>query len=79
LLQNWPRTISNIEDDEYQTLIFTYSRELDSLVSANCITRSPEEKESSPPHIEDVVMESKEETKNTLPPFQGYEKWTQKT
>ncbi len=58
-----------IEDDEYETPVFTYNKELDSLVSANYITKSPKEEDSSPPHIEDVVMDSKEETKNTLPPF----------
>ncbi len=39
---------------------------------ANCITRSPEEEESSPPHTKDVVRDSKKEMENTLPPFQGY-------
>jgi len=34
--------------------------------------RSPKEKESSPPHIEDVMTNSKEKIENTLPPFQGY-------
>jgi hypothetical protein len=72
LLQNWPSNASNVEDDEYETLVFVYSRKLDSLVSANYITKSPKEEEESPPHIKDAVMDLEEETKNTLPPFQGY-------
>jgi hypothetical protein len=72
LLQNWPRNTSNAEDDEYETLIFTYNKELDSLISTNYITRNPKEEERSPPNIEDVVTNSKEETDNTFPPFQGY-------
>jgi len=38
-------------------------------MSTNYITRSLEEEESSPPHIEDIMMNSKEEIKNILPPF----------
>jgi hypothetical protein len=45
---------------------------LDSLVSTNFITRSLKEEDNSPPHIEDTVMDSAEETNNTFPPFQGY-------
>ncbi len=63
------KNTSDVEDNEYETLVFTYNKELDSLVLANYITKSPKEEESSPPHIEDVVMDSEEETKNTLPPF----------
>jgi hypothetical protein len=72
LLQNWPRNIFDIENNEYETPIFTYSRELDSLVLANYITRSPKEEESSPPHTKNVVTDLEEETKNNLPPFQAY-------
>jgi hypothetical protein len=52
--------------------VFTYSKELDSLVLANHITKSPEEEKNSPPHTKHVVTNLKEETKNNLPPFQGY-------
>ncbi len=72
MLQNWPRNASNTKDNEYETLVLAYSRKLDSLMLASCITRSPKEEESSPPHTEDVLMDSKEEIENTLPPFQGY-------
>jgi hypothetical protein len=40
LLQNWPRNVFDIEDDEYKTLILTYNKELDSLISTNNITKS---------------------------------------
>ncbi len=69
LLRNWLRNTSDVEDNEYETLILAYSKELDSLVLANCITKSLEEEENSPPHIEDAMMDSEEETTNTLPPF----------
>jgi len=69
LLWNWPMNASDIEDDEYNTPIFTYNKELESLISSNCITRSPEEEESLPPHIEDAMTNSKKEMENTLPPL----------
>jgi len=72
LLWNWAKNASNVEDDEYETLVLAYNKKLDSLISTSCITRSLEEEESSPPHIEDVVTNSKKEMENTLPPFQGY-------
>jgi hypothetical protein len=72
LLQNWPRNAYNVEDDEYETPTLVYCRELDSLVLASYITKSLEEEENSPPRIKDAVMDLVEETKNTLPPFQGY-------
>jgi hypothetical protein len=37
---------------------------LDLLVSANNITKSNVEKENSPPYLEDVMMDPKEETMN---------------
>jgi hypothetical protein len=61
--------VSNVEDDEYETPILAYSRELDSLVSVSYIIKSPKEEGSFPPHIEDVMTHSKEEVENTLPPF----------
>jgi hypothetical protein len=66
------RNVSEVEDNEYETLILIYKKKLDSLVSASCITRSLEEEKSLPPHTKDVVMDSKKEMENTLPPFQGY-------
>jgi len=71
------RNVSNVEDNEYETLVFSYNKELDSLVSTICITRSPKEEESSPPHTKDVMTDLEEETKNIFPPFQcrdGFEK-----
>ncbi len=79
MLWNWPKNASNVEDDEYKTPKLSYSKKLDSLILTSCITRSQEEEESSPPHIEDVVTNSKKEMENTLPPFQGYAKMFQKT
>jgi hypothetical protein len=38
------------KDNEYETLVFTYNRELDSLILANCVIRSLEEEKNSPPH-----------------------------
>jgi len=64
--------MSNTEDNEYKTSILAYSRELNSLVSTNCITRSPEEEESLPPHTKKVVMDSEKEMTNSFPTFQGY-------
>jgi len=72
LLRNWLRNSFEVEDDEFKTPILIYNRKLDFLMLANCITRSPEEEESSPPHTKDVVRDSKKEMENTLPPFQGY-------
>lgn len=69
MLQNWLKNASNIEDNEYETPVLAYNKELDSLVLASCITKSLKEEESSTPQIKDVVMDSKEETNNTLPPF----------
>jgi hypothetical protein len=63
------KNASNIEDNEYETPVLAYNKELDSLVLASCITKSLKEEESSTPQIKDVVMDSKEETNNTLPPF----------
>jgi hypothetical protein len=62
LLQNWPRNASDAKDNEYETPVITYSRELYSLMLASFITKSLKEEESSPPHTEDVLMDSKEET-----------------
>ncbi len=78
LLWNWAKNASNVEDDEYETLVLAYNKKLDSLISTSCITRSLEEEESSPPHIKDVVTNSKKEMENTLPPFQGYAKTNSK-
>jgi hypothetical protein len=50
LLQNWLKNVFVAKDDEYETPILTYNKELDSLILTSCITRSPEEEESSPPH-----------------------------
>jgi DNA segregation ATPase FtsK/SpoIIIE-like protein len=72
LLQNWLKNISNIENNEYETLVLAYSRKLDSLLLANYITKSPEEEESSLPHVKNVVTNLEEETQNNLPPFQGF-------
>jgi hypothetical protein len=63
------RNTSDVEDDEYKIPVFVYNKELHSLVSTNYITKSPKEEENSPPHIEDAMMDSKEETENTLSPF----------
>jgi hypothetical protein len=51
LLQNWLINAFDIKDDEDETPMLTYSKELDSLVLASCITKSLEEEENSPPHI----------------------------
>jgi hypothetical protein len=73
LLQNWLINAFDIKDDEDETPILTYSKELDSLVSASCITKSLEEEENSPPHIKKiVVIDSTKEIENILPAFQGY-------
>ncbi len=72
LLQNWSKNAFDIEDNEYETLVLAYNKELDSLILANYITRSLKEEESSPPHIEYVVMDSEEETKNMLPTLSQY-------
>jgi hypothetical protein len=72
LLRNRLKNASKTYNNEYETPILIYNRKVDSLVSTSCITRSLEEEESSPPHIKDVVMDSKEEMENTLPQFQGY-------
>ncbi len=64
LLQKWLRNTSNIKDDAYETLVLAYSKKLDLLVLASSITRSDVEEESSPPSLEDVVTNSKEETTN---------------
>ncbi len=61
MLQNWPKNTSNVEDNEYETSIFVYNKDLDSLVSTSCISRSPKEEENSPPHTEDTMMNSKDE------------------
>jgi hypothetical protein len=57
LLQNWPRNASNVEENEYKTLVVAYGRELDSLISTSYIIRSLEEEESPPPHIENAMMD----------------------
>jgi hypothetical protein len=49
LLWKWPKNASNVEDNAYETLIFTYNIELDILVSISSIIRSDLEEESSPP------------------------------
>jgi Leucine-rich repeat (LRR) protein len=64
LLQKWLKNIPNVEDDAYETLVFTYNRELDLIELASSITISDVEKESSPPYLEDTMMDSKEETTN---------------
>jgi hypothetical protein len=69
LLQNWPRNASNVEDNEYEKLVLDYNKELNSLISASYITKSPKKEENSPPHIKNAMTNSKEEMKNTLPPF----------
>jgi hypothetical protein len=63
LLQKWPRNISNVEDDEYETPILAYNRELDLLVSTSSITRSDVEEKNSPPYPKDVVMDLEKKTK----------------
>jgi hypothetical protein len=63
------KNASNIKNDEYKTIVLPYSRELDSLILANYIIRSPEEEESSPLHIKNVMTNSKEKIKNILQPF----------
>jgi hypothetical protein len=70
LLQKWPKNIPNVEDDAYETLVFTYNRELDLIELASSITISDVEKESSPPYLEDTMMDSKEETTNWRTPLQ---------
>jgi Leucine-rich repeat (LRR) protein len=70
LLRKWLRNVFHVEDGAYETPIFAYSRELDVLVSANSITRSDLEEESSPPYSKNVMMDSKKEMmnlKNTTP------------
>ncbi len=58
LLRNCLKNASDAKDDEYETLILTYNKLLDSLVLASCISRSRKEEENSPPHTEDVVTNS---------------------
>ncbi len=46
ILENkWPRNDSNVKDDPYKALVFTYSRELDQLVEANTISNEVEEED----------------------------------
>jgi hypothetical protein len=63
LQQKWPRNVSNVEDDEYETPILTYNIELDLLVSTSSITRSDVEEKNSPPYPKDVVMDLEKKTK----------------
>jgi len=72
LLQKWPKNIPNVEDDAYETLVFTYNRELDLIELASSITISDVEKESSPPYLEDTMMDSKEENEFGGHHFNGY-------
>jgi hypothetical protein len=65
LLQKWLRNTFDVEDNAYKTSLFTYSRELDILISANFIIRSDVEEKSSPPYPKDVMMDLKEETMNS--------------
>ncbi len=58
MLWKWLKNNFDIVDDAYETPILAYSRELDVSVSANSITRSDVEEESSPPYSEDVVTNS---------------------
>ncbi len=69
LLRNWPRNTFAIKDDEYETLVLTCNRVLDSLMLASYITRSLEENESSPSHTKDVVIDLEKEIENVLLPF----------
>jgi hypothetical protein len=64
LLQKWSRNVSNVEDDEYETPIFTYNRKLDLLVSTSSIIRSDVEEKNSPPYPKDVVMDLGKNTTN---------------
>ncbi len=64
MLWKWPRNAFDVENDAYETLVLTYSKNLDILILANSITRSDVEEESSPPYPEDVVIGSKKEMMN---------------
>jgi IS4 transposase len=55
LLQKWPRNNFDAKNNAYETLVLTYSRNLDLLILANSIIRSNVEEESSPPYPKDVV------------------------
>jgi hypothetical protein len=59
------RNAYDVEDNAYKTPILTYNRKLDLLVSTNNISRNSMEEESSPPYLEDAVINSKEETMNS--------------
>lgn len=65
MLQKWLRNIFEAEDDEYETLILAYNRELDLLVSTCSITRINVEEKNSPPYPKNVVMDLEKETKNS--------------
>jgi len=53
------RNTFDVEDNAYETLIFTYIKELSFLVSTSNITRRDVEEENSPPYLEDAMMDSK--------------------
>jgi hypothetical protein len=67
LLQNWLKNTSFTKEDEYKTPIFAYNIELDSLILTSYILRSPEEEETSPPHIKDAVTDLEKDLDNILP------------
>jgi len=64
LLQKWPRIISDIKDDAYETPVFVYSRWLDVLISASSITRSDVEEKNFPPCPKDAMSDLEEEMMN---------------
>jgi hypothetical protein len=66
-------------DNEYETPVLAYNKELDSLVLISCITRSPKEEESSPPQTEIVMTNSKMRQIILSYHSKDMQRWTQKT
>jgi hypothetical protein len=64
LLWKWPRNISNVFYDAYETPIFAYRKKLAILVLTNSITKSNVEEESSSPYLDNAVMDLDKQTTN---------------
>jgi hypothetical protein len=65
LQKNWPRNISNIKDDPYESLVFAYSIKMDQLVPISSITTSKLEEPNSPTYLEGIMTNLNDEEKTT--------------
>ncbi len=65
LLWKWFKKKIDTKDGAYETLVFAYNKKLNLIISTSSITKSDVEEESSPPYLEDAMMDSKEEMMNS--------------